>query len=549
VSPPNRVLLLGGGFVAMQACRAMRTAIRQGRLDVTVVTRDNFLCLHGLIGEMLTGRIGPGTILNPSRRIFAPAELHIGEIESIDIDARRVVTSRHLDGARFELDYDQAVIGVGSAENLEAYPGLAEHAYRLKSFHDCFHLRNHILEMFELADIESDPVERRRLLTFFVAGGGFSGTEIAGELADFVRLLTEREYPRISRDECRVVIVHPGPTLLPELYGSSNAERPVRGFPGLVEYGTRHASKLGVELMLETRVVGATPNEVRLSNGVHVPTRTIVSVVGTKPSPLLDQLPLARDARGRLVTDQYLRVEGRVDFWAGGDCASVPHPDGGTCPPVALFALKHGERIGDNISRQESGRPLRPFRAKVLGQGASIGRRTAVGEIKGRPMRGRLAWLAWRSVIWQVTPSWDRRLRLLADWIIWPLVGRDVVQMGRPTSGDYEIRHSVYQEGEVIADRARPVRYVHVILEGETDVLGPTGVTLATLGPGDHFGRKWLEMSGGDAVRARSLVRTIALRADQANRLQHVLASAGRLIARTESFPVITDEAREQSRE
>jgi NADH dehydrogenase len=543
VAARPRVLVLGGGFTALAACRRLRKAVTSGQVEVTVVARENFLCLHGLVGEMVTGRIQPGGILAPARRIFRPAQVHVAEIEAIDLEQRSVSTSRHLDGAHFELVYDHAVLGLGSAENLEAYPGLAEHAFKLKSFADCFRLRNHIIEMFELADIETDSEERRRLLTFFVAGGGFSGTELAGELAEFTQLLTRREFSRIRREECRIVIVHPGPTLLPELYGRT-AERRSRSYPRLVEYGMRHARKLGVELMLETRVVGATPNDVHLSDGTHVPTRTIISTVGTRPQPVLDGLDLPRDDRGRVLTDDYLHVQGREDLWAGGDCAAVRHPRGGTCPPVATYALKHGAAIGRNLARTIDGRPLRRYRALVIGQAVSLGNRRAVGDVKGVPLRGRLAWIGWRKVLWAIVPGWDRRLRLLADWLVWPLVGRDVVQMAPSLESDYEVSHNVYQPGEVIAEKQRPVRYVHVIVEGDVELVRRRdGVEepLGTIGPGAHFGRKWLEQADVDAVRASSLVRTLALRADQANRLQDVLASTERLIARTGSFPTIAE--------
>ena len=246
--------------------------------------------------------------------------------------------------------------------------------------------------MFELADIERDPAERRRLLTFFVAGGGYAGTEIAGELADFVRLLTKREYSGIRRDECRVVLVHPGPTLLPELYGSQSTEGQGRGksYAKLVEYATRHARKLGVELLLETRVAGATPLEVYLSNGEHVPTRTIVSAVGTKAPPLFDTIELPRDERGRVRTDACLRVEGFENVWAGGDCAAVPHPDGGTCPPVGIYALKHGARIGKNLRRVARGQaagavPLPGARPGRVDRPPHRGRR-AEGHPDPRPL-------------------------------------------------------------------------------------------------------------------------------------------------------------------
>jgi NADH dehydrogenase len=551
MAAPPHVLILGGGFVAQDAVAALRTPLKRRELTATVVDRDNFFTFHGLVGEMITGRVLPANVVNPARRVFAPADVHVGEIESIDVDAKRVVTSRRLDGARFELEYDYAIVGVGSGENLEAYPGLAEHAFRLKRFEDCFRLKSHVVEMFELADIERDADERRRLLTFFVAGGGFSGAELAGELADFVARLAKKEYRGISRDECRIVIVHPGKTLLPELYGSQSTERPARSFPKLVDYAMRHAGKLGVELMLETKVVGATPNEVYLSNGEHVPTRTIVSAVGSKPWPLLDDLDVPRDPHGRLITDEYLRVDGRSDLWAGGDCAAVPHPRGGTCPPVALFAKKHGRQIGRNLTRTLAGRPPKPFRSTVIGQAVSLGKRTAVGEMKGLPIKGFPAWLGWRSTVWAVIPSLDRRLRVLADWAIWPIVGRDIVQMGPSEATVYDVRHHVYQPGETIAEGARPVRLVHVIVEGDVDLLASRDGAehvVESLGPGDYFGRKLLELKGAEEARAGSLVRTMALREEEANRLQDMFVSTNRIVARTELLPAVDAEALERLR-
>jgi NADH dehydrogenase len=332
----------------------------------------------------------------------------------------------------------------------------------------------------------------------------------------------------------------PSPNILPELYGSQSTEGQGRGkgYRKLVEYGTRHARELGVELMLETRVAAATLDEVLLTNGERVPTRTIVSAVGTKPPPLFDTIPIPRDERGRVVVDSTLRVEGHENVWAGGDCAAVPHPDGGTCPPVGIYALKHGARIGRNLGRVVTGKEPQPFRYPGLGQGVSIGGRTAVGELKGIPIRGLFCWLVWRSMLFYFFPTWDRRLRLLADWSIWPLVGRDIVQVGRSEGGEYEIRHHVYQPGQVIAESARPVRHVHVLVEGEVELRRGQEV-VSTLRAGDHFGRKFLELAGADTASARTLVRTVALRADQANELQDVLVSADRLVARTGAFPTL----------
>jgi len=539
------VVVLGGGFAAGATTRSLRGSIRRGEIDATVVSRTNNACLHGLIAEMITGRISPGAVASPARRVFAPAHVHVAEIESIDLERRRVVTSRALDGARRELEFDHVVLALGSEENLDAYPGLREHAFKVKSFDDSLRLRNHIVEMFELADAEADGEERRRLLTFFVAGGGYSGSEIAGELADYARRLTQREYPGIGRGEVRVVVVHPGPTLLPELYGSGNLERG-KTFPGLVEYATRHVERLGVELMLETRVVGATSADVFLSDGTQVPTRTIISTVGTKPNALLETLDVERDARGRVVADEFLRVRGRENVWAVGDCAAIPHPDGGTCPPVALYAEQEGLHLGRNLAHVARGEPLEPYTRAVRMQGISIGGGTAVGEIRGIPLKGKVPWLVWRLVIAGVIPSWDRRVRVAGDWLLAPLLGRDIVQVGPSERDDYDVRHNVFQPGDAIVERSRPVRFVHVLVEGDAELVRD-GAVQGTIGPGDHCGRKWLDVHDADLVRARSLVRTVSLREDEANRLQDVLLSAERLVANTRSLPVPDRKALESS--
>ena len=205
---------------------------------------------------------------------------------------------------------------------------------------------------------------------------------------------------------------------------------------------------------------------------------------------------------------------------------------------MGIYALKHGARIGKNLQRVVQGKQPERFRYPGLGQGVSIGRRTAVGELKGIPIRGLFCWIVWRSMLFYFFPTWDRRLRLLADWSIWPLVGRDIVQLGRGDHGEYEILHHVYQPGQVIAEQARPVRHVHVIVEGEVELVRGDEI-VESLRAGDHFGRKSIELSRADTARARTLVRTVALRADQANELQDMLLSTDRIVARTGTFQTV----------
>lgn len=539
-----RVLVLGGGYAAIQVARGARREIKAEKLQMTVVNRENFHVFHGFVGEMVTGRVSPSHILSPARRLFLPAQVHVAEVQRVDLANRTVVTARSLDGARSTLEYDQLVVCLGSMDRADAYPGLAEHAFRLKTYEDCLSLKNHIVEMFELAEIERDLEERRRLLTFFVAGGGYAGTEVAGELSDFARLLTRKEYRGVRREECRFVLVHPGPTILPELYGKDGTGP--ESHPKLVEFGMRRMRMLGVEVMTETRVEAATPNEVLLSNGERIPTRTIVSAVGTKMPPVVERLDLPKDERGRIVTDETCRVPGHEDIWAAGDCAAVPLPGkaGATCPQVALYAMKQGRLIGKNVVRAAAGKEPKPFTFPGLGQGASVGRRSGVGEVRGIEIKGFLAWFVWRLLLVYYFPSWDRRLRLMTDWLIWPIVGRDIVELRSTRSDEYDIRHNVFQPGEIVAQEERTGKYIHVIVEGEVELLhrkdGMEQV-LDTLGPGAHFGTRWLESFEMEVARAKTVVRTVALRRDQAPQLQEVLRSTRLITAESGHFPAIVD--------
>ncbi len=536
-----RVVVLGGGYVAINVCKALRREVAERRIDLTVVSGENFQTFHGFVGEMITGRLSPSHILSPVRHLFAPAHVHVGEIQRIDLAGKRAVVARQLDGHRTDVTWDHVVLCLGTADRTDAYPGLVEHAFKLREYRECFALKNHILAMFEQADIEDDPEERRRLLTFFVAGGGYAGTEVVGELSDFARRLTKREYPRVRFDECRFVLVHPGPTILPELYGDDGTG--AKAHPRLVEFAAERVKELGVEVRTSTRVEFATPNEVRLSNGERIPTRTIISSVGTRPHDIVAALDLPKDKRGRIRTERTGQVVGFGDIWAGGDDAALPMPWGGDSPSVALYAYKHGTHIGRNLRRVlvRHRRP-KPFRFPGLGQGASVGRRSAVVELYGVEITGVLAWIIWRVLLTFYFPSWDRRLHLLADWMIWPLVGRDVVAMRVGEGGDYDVRHNVYQAGEIIVTEQRAGRYIHIVVEGEVEILHSHDgreVVLKTLGPGDTFGQRWLESFETESARAKTDVRTLALPREQAPQLQEVMRSAAPIIGESAHFPTV----------
>ena len=519
-----KVVCLGGGYVALYVARALKQAVRRGEVKLTVISRDNFHTYHGFVAEMLSGRIQPGQIISPARRIFAPARFHNAEIESVDLDRRVVTTSRRLDGRQFDVPYNHLVLGLGSHDDLDRYPGLAEHALTLGDHTQALKARNHLISIMEMAAIETDPEERARLLTVVVAGGNYGGVETVTELDDYLRGLTRREYPTIDADELRVVLVHSGERILGELENRQ---------PRLQRWAERYVREhTGVELRPGRRVTAATPTEVVLSDGERLPSRTLISSTGTAQSPLLNELPYPRDERGRVVTDAYIRVKGEDDVWAGGDCAAVPHPRGGTNPPLAIFAMAAGWRIGRNILRTLRDEELRPNRFTELGDAVSLGRRRAVAHVRGVPFTGFPAWLLWRGFLLYFMPSLDRRLRLVLDWLLTPLVGRDVAQLqiGEPVG----VRREVYEPDQDIVTEGDIGQRLYVIQRGEVDVLrcdgdGAPEVKLATLGPGEHFGELAVfEGSRRSAtVRARTRVEVLSLGREAAHSLSEAAEPIG----------------------
>jgi hypothetical protein len=240
----------------------------------------------------------------------------------------------------------------------------------------------------------------------------------------------------------------------------------------------------------------------------------------------LDRPELKRDGRGRILTDTYLRAEGLDDVWAGGDCAAVNHPAGGTCPPAAIYALRQGRQIGRNLSSVIGGRPPSPFDYAGIGQAASIGNRTAVGELRGLEFTGRLAWLLWRAILFYHLPSWDRRLRIIGDWLIWPLAGRDIAELTVAELDQYEIRPASFEPGQTILTGGEATNRIYLILSGEVEV--SDGEQPATLGPGDRFGHLLSDPDLVRGYRARTQVKVLVVRADQAERLQEMAELANR---------------------
>ncbi len=416
MTAPVRVLILGAGFAGLEAARRLERALPREGLELTLVSRDNFFLFTPMLHEVAASDLDVSHIVNPVRKMVRRAAVLVGEVEHVDLPGRRVVVSHAGGGHRHELAYDHLLIALGSITNFFGLPGLEERAFRMKTLGDAIALRNRLIAQLEEADFECAAEDRRRLLTFVVAGAGFAGVETMAAVNDFVRE-SLRYYPRLREDEVRMVLVDPGAVILPELD------------PSLGAYAQAELGRRGVEVRTQTAVREVTDAGVRLGDGTLVPAATVVWTAGTAPNPLLASLPCTRE-RGRIVVDECLAVPEWPGVWALGDCALVPNPaTGRPHPPTAQHALRQGRTVADNIAADLRGRPRRPFRFTTLGQLAAIGRRAGVANILGMNFSGFVAWVLWRSIYLMKLPRLERKVRVALDWTLDLVFTKDLVQL------------------------------------------------------------------------------------------------------------------------
>lgn len=415
----TRVVVLGGGFGGVATAQRLEQLSLHGPdLDVSLVSQSNYLLFTPMLAEVAGSSLQAQHISAPVRASCPHTRFYRGQVSDIDLEAQVV---RLVDAPTSELPFDHLVLAMGSVPNYRDLPGIEQHSFSLKTLEDATKLRNHVISTLEHADVESDPDERNRQLTFVVAGGGFAGTEMIAELFDLVHS-TLRYYPGVAADELRFVLVHSRDRILPEIG------------PELADYALNKLRARGIEFRLGVRVAGATAHGMQLGDGTDIPSRTVVWTAGNQPNPLLSGLPCDRNRAGALVADSTLRLSEHENVWAVGDCAEIPDPDheGATYPPTAQHALREGKAVAENILAVEQGKPVEPFRFKTIGILVALGHRTAVAEIRGRQFSGLLAWFMWRGVYLSKLPGLEKKVRVLFDWTLDLLFPRDIVLTSAP---------------------------------------------------------------------------------------------------------------------
>jgi len=411
----KRIVILGGGFGGVYAAMHLEKLVTQhNEVEICLVSHDNFFLFTPMLHEIAASDLEITNIVNPLRKLLRKVEVFVGDVNQIDLQSKRVFISPGYRNHSWQIDYDHLVIALGSITNFYDLPGLAEQAITMKSLRDAIQLRAQILRHLEEANSEGDPAERRSCLTFVVAGGGFAGVETVAALNDFVREALPF-YPNLREDMLRVMLVHSGPTILPEL-GES-----------LGRYTETVLARRGIEIRLKTRVKSVTESNVSLADGVSVPSRTLVWTAGIVPSPIISSLPCAKE-RGRLLVNQFLQVPEWPNVWAVGDCAFVPDikNPGNSHPPTAQHAIREGKVVAQNIAAVMLGSPLRSFSFRTIGLLASIGRRMGVARVLGFNFSGFFAWWMWRTVYLSKLPGLDKKIRVAFDWTLDLLFPKDV---------------------------------------------------------------------------------------------------------------------------
>lgn len=412
---PTRIVIVGGGFGGVAvAQRLEHHALAGSGLDVTLISDRNFLLFTPMLAEVAASAVEPQHISAPLRAACSRTRFVRGRVTGVDTETRTVHVS---DAPRSEVPYDHLVLAVGSVADSRDLPGVDEHCFTLKSLDDATDLRNHVISMMERADVETDEEERRRQLTFTVAGGGFAGTEMIAELCDLAYSAL-RHYPSVPIGELRFVLVHSRDRILPEIG------------PELDDYALDKLHARDIETVLETHVERVTADSLVLDNDTEIPTRTVVWTAGNRPHPLVADIDCEHDDAGAVVADATLAVAGADRIWALGDCARVPDPDsddGGNCPPTAQHATRQGRTVADSILAVEQGRDPEPFAFSSLGTLVALGHRTAVAEIRGRRFAGIVAWFMWRTIYLFKLPSPEKKARVVVDWTVDLVFPRDIV--------------------------------------------------------------------------------------------------------------------------
>jgi NADH:quinone reductase (non-electrogenic) len=370
-----QVVIVGAGFGGLEAAQALRRA----PVDITVLDRQNHHCFQPLLYQVATAALSPAEVAWPIRHILRTernATVLMAEVTGVDTAARRVLTDSG------PVDYDFLILATGATHSYFGHDEWARVAPGLKRIEDALHIRREVLIAFEQAEVAKDAAERRRLLTFVIVGGGPTGVEMAGAIAEIARHTMVKDFRRIDPSTAKIILVEAGPRILPAMPED------------LSEYAQRTLMRMGVEVLTSTRVTKCDAGGVDLEPG-RIDSRTLVWAAGVVASPAATWLNADHDRAGRVIVEKDLSLPGHPDIFVVGDTAAALYGEGRPVPGIANAAKQMGRYAGKLIAARGAGKSTQPFRYRHLGDLATIGRRSAIVSLPGFKLRGFIAWLFW----------------------------------------------------------------------------------------------------------------------------------------------------------
>jgi NADH dehydrogenase len=469
-----RVVIVGGGFAGVTLAEDLNRHVGR-EVEVTVISSENHMVFTPMLAEVAGRSLSGLDVVVSGRQVAPRATWLTATVTGVDLKKNEVQYTRP-DGKIATFPYTHLVLACGSEINLDVVPGMAAHAYTLRTVGDGLTLGNEVIARFEQAAVEPEEAERQRLLTIVVVGGGFTGVEAAGHLFDLMRNI-HAFYPQLSRIRPRMVLLQRGARIVPEFQHDS-----------LSGFALRKLRQNGLEVMLNTAVQEVTARYVRLDTGERINTGLTLCAIGTAPAALIKKMGLPME-RGRLKTEPDMRVTGSANVWAFGDCAAVPNAwNGQLSPPTAQFALRQAKQVATNLVRVQRGEATKPFHFHPQGLLATIGHHNGVAEIYRLRFSGLLAWFLWRTVYLMKIPTISRKLNVVVDWT-WDIFFKpNIVQVHAAQLQRFKQAH--YAAGDFVFRKGEPGGAFFVVKSGSAGVhLDEASETpLVTWTKGEHFG-------------------------------------------------------------
>ncbi len=406
----KRIVVVGAGFGGLKTFRQLDRRLKHNsEVELMLINDVNYFLFTPLLHEVATGSLFPENIVVPLPPIAAGPRRHffVGQVESVSLSDRLVYTNR---GA---VPFDYLVLALGSTTNFYQTPGAAEYTLTLKDLDDAARIKNQIINQFEKAQCLPEAAARRRALTFVIVGGGPTGVELAGELADFGRQTFAKIYPALAQ-EFKIFLIQKDQTILPQFSA------------GLRRRSLTALGRRGMEVLVNTGVENISSQRIDLAGGQHLEAETFIWTAGVKPRTVIFDRPV-KTVNGRLAVNKYLQLVEEANVFALGDlAASFDEKKQSYLPALAQVADRQAKTAAFNLANLIANRSLKTFRYRSRGSLLSLGAWWGAGEIFGFHFTGRLTWLLWRGVYWSKMPTWEKRLQILIDWLVIAFSPRDV---------------------------------------------------------------------------------------------------------------------------